>query len=82
MMINVEEEIINMLMNKYGWSEENIMKAENFDELGLDSLSIYSLVTECEEKFNVKIDTDDITEINSPMKFIRYIKKGVDNGCI
>lgn len=77
--MDVEEEIIQLLMNKYGWTREEVMNSDNFEELGLDSLTIYSLITECETKFQVQLDIDDITDINSAIKFIDYVKERVRN---
>ena len=56
----------------FGTMEEAIEK-DDFEQLGLDSLSLYSLVDDAEQKFNVEIDTDDITEINSITKIFNYI---------
>lgn len=69
----MKETMIGFLSDKYGWTAEEIEAAEDFEQLGLDSLSLYSLVDECEEKFGIHIDTDDITEINTPEKLIRYV---------
>lgn len=77
--MNIKETMIEMLSERYGWSKEQIESAESFDELGLDSLSLYSLVTDCEEKFAVKIDTDDMTQIDSPEKFIKYLTEKLNN---
>ena len=69
----IREKLTEFLSERYGWTGEEIKEAESFEALGLDSLSLYSLVTECEEKFGVKVDTDDMTEIDTPEKFINYI---------
>ena len=71
----MREKLIQFFSERYGWTKEEIESAESFEALGLDSLSLYSLVTDCEEKFNIKIDTDDITEIDTPEKFIGYVEK-------
>lgn len=75
----IKEEFNNMLSEKYGWSTQQILEANDFEELGLDSLSLYSLVSEVEEKYNINIDTDDITDINTPSKFIGYIDKKINH---
>lgn len=69
----MKKQLVQFLSERYGWTEEEIATAQNFEELGLDSLSLYSLVTDCEERFGIKIDTDDMTEIDAPEKFINYI---------
>jgi len=67
-------EIMKLMSDKYGWTTEEIENATDFEELGLDSLSLYSLVTDCEKEFDIKVDTDDITQINTPEKFISYLE--------
>ena len=47
--MDYKNEIIKMLRDKYGWSEEEIINTDDFQELGLDSLSVYSLITDIEE---------------------------------
>ncbi len=71
----MREQLIQFFSERYGWTADEIETAASFEELGLDSLSLYSLVTDCEETFNVKIDTDDITEIDTPEKFIGYVMR-------
>ncbi|MFQ8988757.1 MAG: acyl carrier protein, partial [Intestinibacter sp.] len=58
---------------RYGITKEEAIEKDDFEQLGLDSLSLYSLVDDAEQKFNVEIDTDDITEINSITKIFNYI---------
>ena len=69
----MKEKLMQFLSERYGWTEDEIENSQSFEDLGLDSLSLYSLVTDCEEKFGVKIDTDDMTEIDTPEKFITYV---------
>lgn len=69
----MKENLIEFMSERYGWTKEEILNAENFETLDLDSLSLYALVTDTEEKFGVKIETDDMTEIDTPKKFIDYI---------
>lgn len=78
-LIEIKKEFNDILSDKYGWSTEEIIEVDDFEELGLDSLSLYSLVSEAEDYYNIKIDTDDITEINTPSKFIEYIDKKVNH---
>lgn len=73
--MDIREKLTGFLSERYGWTIEEIKNAESFEALGLDSLSLYSLVTECEEKFGVKVDTDDMTEIDTPEKFINYLAR-------
>ncbi len=51
------------------------MSAEDFQELGMDSLSVYSLITDIEDMTGFKFETNDITEVSSPMKILEYMDK-------
>ncbi len=73
--MNIREKIVEYLSERYGWTREEIKDAESFEALGLDSLSLYSLVADCEEKFGIKVETNDITEIDTPEKFINYLSR-------
>lgn len=74
-MQEIEARIVEILYEKYGWTREEIFEKDDFEALGMDSLSLYSLVEEVEEEFAIEIDTDDITEINTPSGLISYVTK-------
>ncbi len=63
---------------RYGVSVEEAKTGCTFMELGIDSLSIYSMVSELEEKYNIRIDTDDITNLDSLPRLYKYIQGLVD----
>lgn len=67
------DEFVIFICERYGITKEEAIEKDDFEQLGLDSLSLYSLVDDAEQKFNVEIDTDDITEINSITKIFNYI---------
>lgn len=73
--MDYREQIIDFLSEKYGWEKEKVLSTKNFQDLGLDSLSLYSIISDIEEMLDIKIDTNDITEINSPIKLINYVEK-------
>ena len=72
MQINFDEFVI-FICERSGITKEEAIEKDDFEQWGLDSLSLYSLVDDAEQKFNVEIDTDDITEINSITKIFNYI---------
>ena len=65
MQINFDEFVI-FICERYGITKEEAIEKDDFEQLGLDSLSLYSLVDDAEQKFN-------ITEINSITKIFNYI---------
>lgn len=54
------------------WNELN-----QFGELGLDSLSLFALLGDIEEKYQITIDIEDLTEVDSVKKMYRYISEQV-----
>ena len=75
-----KDKLVELLSDKYGWTEEKIMSAEDFQELGMDSLSVYSLITDIEDMTGFKFETNDITEVSSPMKILEYMDKNFKKG--
>lgn len=72
-----KDKLVELLSDKYGWTEEKIMSAKDFQELGMDSLSVYSLITDIEDMTGFKFETNDITEVSSPMKILEYMDKNI-----
>ncbi|SHO53582.1 acyl carrier protein [Anaerocolumna xylanovorans] len=71
------KEFAEFVCGRYGISIEEAEKADTFMELGMDSLSIYSVIGEIEERYEVVVDTDDITDINSLNRLYQYIRNKV-----
>lgn len=66
-------EFLKFLSGRFGLEVNELKKVDNFGELGVDSLSLFSMITDIEEEFNIKIDIDDMTEVNSVSKMYNYI---------
>lgn len=73
--MDYRKQILDFLSEKHGWEKEKVLSTKNFQDLGLDSLSLYSIISDIEKMLDIKIDTNDITEINSPIKLIDYVEK-------
>ena len=58
---------------RYGISMEEAKTGCTFMEMGIDSLSLYSMVDELEKKYEMKVDTDDISEIDSLPHLYNYV---------
>lgn len=71
------DEFIEFLTDRFGYTSEELKKTNSFGELGLDSLSLYNLVTDLEEKFNISIEIEDLTEVDSVEKMYHYISEKV-----
>lgn len=73
------DEFAVYVCGRYGVSVDEAKTGCTFMELGIDSLSIYSMVGELENKYTIKIDTDDISEIDSLPHLYDYVKRKVEN---
>ena len=71
------KDFLKFLSDRFGVTEEELENTDNFGELGLDSLSLFSLITDLEDEFGIVMDIDDMTEVNSVKKMYEYIEKKV-----
>lgn len=67
------DEFLKFLSDRFGSDTKELEKIDNFGELGVDSLSLFDMITDIEEEFNINIDIDDLTEVNSVSKMYKYI---------
>ena len=66
-------DFLEFLSERYGGSVDKIKQINSFRELGLDSLSLFSLIQDIEEKYNIELPVDDLTEIDTVEKMYEYI---------
>lgn len=66
-------DFLEFLSERYGESVDRIKEINSFGELGLDSLSLFSLIQDIEEKYNIELPVDDLTEIDTVEKMYEYI---------
>ena len=68
------EKFVAFLSDRFGYDTEKMKEIDSFSELGLDSLSLFNLLTDVEDEFNIQIDVEDLTEIDSISKMYNYIQ--------
>ena len=56
---------------------KELEETDNFGELGVDSLSLFNMITDIEDEFKISIDIDDMTEVDSVSKMYKYITEKV-----
>ena len=66
-------DFLEFLSERFGESVDRIKEINSFGELGLDSLSLFSLIQDIEEKYNIELPVDDLTEIDTVEKMYEYI---------
>jgi len=70
------EKVCEILSN-YVEAPEGGLKPETkfVDDLGMNSLSVMSLIGDIEDEFNVEIDTNDLRSIFTINDLVDYLKK-------
>ena len=71
------DDFLNFLSDRFGMDTKELEETDNFGELGVDSLSLFNMITDIEEEFNISIDVDDMTEVDSVEKMYKYITEKV-----
>lgn len=71
------DDFLNFLSDRFGMDTKELEETDNFGELGVDSLSLFNMITDIEEKFKISIDVDDMTEVDSVKKMYKYITEKV-----
>ena len=71
------DDFLNFLSDRFGMDTKELEETDNFGELGVDSLSLFNMITDIEEEFKISIDIDDMTEVDSVSKMYKYITEKV-----
>ena len=71
------DDFLNFLSDRFGMDTRELEETDNFGELGVDSLSLFNMITDIEEEFKISIDVDDMTEVDSVRKMYKYITEKV-----
>ena len=70
------EEMRKMIAEQLSCDENEITADTSFkDDLGADSLDLFDLVTELEEKYEIEIPTEDLDTLVTVQDVIDYIEK-------
>ena len=71
------DDFLKFLSDRFGVDTKELEETDNFGELGVDSLSLFNMITDIEEEFKISIDIDDMTEVDSVRKMYKYITEKV-----
>ena len=71
------DDFLKFLSDRFGVDTKELEETDNFGELGVDSLSLFNMITDIEEEFKRSIDIDDMTEVDSVSKMYKYITEKV-----
>ena len=71
------DDFLKFLSDRFGVDTKELEETDNFGELGVDSLSLFNMITDIEDEFKISIDIDDMTEVDSVSKMYKYITEKV-----
>ena len=71
------DDFLKFLSDRFGVDTKELEETDNFGELGVDSLSLFNMITDIEDEFKISIDIDDMTEVDSVSKMHKYITEKV-----
>jgi len=69
-----KSEIIAIIAEQLGISEDAISEDSLFTDLGADSLDLFQIISAFEEEYDIEFDSDDAEKIKSVGDAIEYIK--------
>lgn len=72
---SVAEKVISTLASVKKISPDKITLETNLQELGIDSLDVFTLLFELENAFNISIPDDDVRSIRTVNDIVEGIKK-------
>lgn len=78
-MINVEEKVKEIIINKLGIEESDLTPTSTIIELGGDSLDEVELILEFESEFNISMPDEDINRLDTIQDYIDYIINKLNN---
>lgn len=72
----VKEKVRMIACEYFNMPEEEFDEERDFiDEYNFDSLDFFGVINQIEEEFDIDLEVDEITEINTFKKLISYIEK-------
>ncbi|HBJ1647459.1 MULTISPECIES: acyl carrier protein [Clostridium] len=71
------EEIREIICEQLGVEKEGITLETTFEDLGADSLDLFQVVIELEEKFDIQIE--EVEKLKSLKDAVEYVKNKTNN---
>lgn len=70
------EEVKELMVENLGIEADEITENTDFKkDLGVDSLDLFELVSEVEDKYSIEISSDDLEKIATVRDLVAYIEK-------
>ncbi|MFL0248626.1 acyl carrier protein [Candidatus Clostridium stratigraminis] len=65
------DEIKKVITSQLGIEEDEVKLETSFEDLGVDSLDLFQIIIELEEKFNIQIeDAESIKTVQDAVKYV------------
>jgi acyl carrier protein len=69
------EEIREVICEQLGIEQEEVKLETTFEELGADSLDLFQIVIELEEKYNIQIE--EVEGLKTIQDAVEYVEKNI-----
>jgi acyl carrier protein len=69
------EEIREVICEQLGIEQEEVKLETTFEELGADSLDLFQIVIELEEKYNIQIE--EVEGLKTIQDAVEYVEKSI-----
>ncbi|WP_160685115.1 acyl carrier protein [Clostridium sp. C2-6-12] len=69
------EEIRDVICEQLGIEQEEVKLETTFEELGADSLDLFQIVIELEEKYNIQIE--EVEDLKTIQDAVEYVEKNI-----
>lgn len=77
-MSDIKQEIIDMIAEHLNYDKKKIsMKSSFSDDLGADSLDSVELIMAIEEKYNIALPDDEMTDVRNVEQLIEKVKEKI-----
>lgn len=69
------KELKKIILKSVDTLDKNFDETETFHKLEIDSLDLYSIIQNIEDKYKIKINDNDLKKLTSPKKLFAFLKK-------
>ena len=73
-----KSQVIAIIAEQLGISENEITEETVFADLGADSLDLFQIISSLEEEFDIEFDNDEVEKIKTVGDAIEYVKNTVE----
>ena len=73
-----KSQVIAIIAEQLGISENEITEETVFAHLGADSLNLFHIISSLEEEFDIEFDNDEVEKIKTVGDAIEYVKNAVE----